>query len=106
MSEGEVVQAGSPKELFERPNTTFVGYFIGSPAMNLFDSEIISSNEVNIGSIKIKTNTDLSKVKNKHVKLGIRSEFLILQIKRVTILLKLRSTELKILVILSYLHLL
>ena len=76
MSEGEVVQAGSPKELFERPNTTFVGYFIGSPAMNLFDSEIISSNEVNIGSIKIKTNTDLSKVKNKHVKLGIRSEFI------------------------------
>ena len=39
MSEGEVVQTGSPKELFERPNTTFVGYFIGSPAMNLFESE-------------------------------------------------------------------
>ena len=34
MSEGEVVQAGTPKELFERPNTTFVGYFIGSPAKN------------------------------------------------------------------------
>ena len=76
MSEGEVVQTGSPKELFERPNTTFVGYFIGSPAMNLFDSEIVSSNEVNVGSIKIKTNTDLSKIKNKNVKLGIRSEFI------------------------------
>ena len=76
MSEGEVVQTGSPKELFERPNTTFVGYFIGSPAMNLFDSEIVSSNEVNVGSIKIKTNTDLSKIKNKDVKLGIRSEFI------------------------------
>ncbi|MDA9121556.1 ABC transporter ATP-binding protein, partial [Candidatus Pelagibacter sp.] len=33
MSEGEVVQTGTPKELFERPKTTFVGYFIGSPAM-------------------------------------------------------------------------
>ena len=76
MSEGEVVQTGSPKELFERPNTTFVGYFIGSPAMNLFDSQIASSNELIVGSIKIKTNTDLSKIKNKNVKLGIRSEFI------------------------------
>ena len=76
MDQGEIVQVGLPKELFERPKTTFVGYFIGSPAMNLFETEIASSNEVNIGSIKIKTNTDLSKVKNKNVKLGIRSEFI------------------------------
>ena len=34
------------KNLFERPNTTFVGYFIGSPAMNLFDSEATSKNTV------------------------------------------------------------
>ena len=76
MDQGEIVQVGLPKDLFERPKTTFVGYFIGSPAMNLFETEIASSNEVNIGSIKIKTNTDLSKVKNKNVKLGIRSEFI------------------------------
>ena len=44
--------------------------------MNLFETEIVSSNEVNIGSIKIKTNTNLSNVKNKNVKLGIRSEFI------------------------------
>ena len=76
MSEGEVVQTGSPKDLFERPNTTFVGYFIGSPAMNLFESEVASETEVKIGDIKIKTNTNLSKVKNKNIKLGIRSEFI------------------------------
>jgi len=34
MNEGEVVQVGSAQELFERPQTTYVGYFIGSPAMN------------------------------------------------------------------------
>ena len=76
MSEGEVVQAGTPKELFEKPNTTFVGYFIGSPAMNLFDCQIDSNLEVRIGSIKIKTNTDLSNIKSKNIKLGIRSEFI------------------------------
>ena len=76
MSEGEVVQAGTPKELFERPNTTFVGYFIGSPAMNLFESEVISGDSVNINGNLIKTNTDLSKIKNKKIKLGIRSEYI------------------------------
>ncbi|MEP0508681.1 MAG: ABC transporter ATP-binding protein, partial [Aurantimonas coralicida] len=33
MYEGEVVQIGTPEELFERPQHTFVGYFIGSPGM-------------------------------------------------------------------------
>jgi len=76
MSEGEVVQTGSPKELFERPNTTFVGYFIGSPAMNLFDSVATSENTVKINNITIKTNTNLSNLKSKNIKLGIRSEFI------------------------------
>ncbi|MGB7320949.1 MAG: ABC transporter ATP-binding protein [Albidovulum sp.] len=35
MQDGEVVQIGTPVELFERPQHTFVGHFIGSPGMNL-----------------------------------------------------------------------
>lgn len=35
MYDGEIVQIGTPEELFERPRHTFVGYFIGSPGMNL-----------------------------------------------------------------------
>src|SRR5690349_5911757 len=34
MSEGSVMQLGTPQELFEMPAHTFVGYFIGSPGMN------------------------------------------------------------------------
>ena len=34
MYDGEVVQLGTPQELFERPAHRFVGYFIGSPGMN------------------------------------------------------------------------
>ena len=34
MYDGEVVQQGTPQELFERPAHRFVGYFIGSPGMN------------------------------------------------------------------------
>ncbi len=34
MYEGEIVQVGTPQELFESPKHKFVGYFIGSPGMN------------------------------------------------------------------------
>jgi len=34
MLEGEIVQIGTPQDLFENPEHTFVGYFIGSPGMN------------------------------------------------------------------------
>ncbi|AEI92379.1 ABC transporter ATP-binding protein [Roseobacter litoralis] len=35
MQDGEVVQIGTPVELFDRPQHTFVGHFIGSPGMNV-----------------------------------------------------------------------
>jgi glycerol transport system ATP-binding protein len=35
MFDGEIVQIGTPQDLFENPEHTFVGYFIGSPGMNL-----------------------------------------------------------------------
>jgi len=31
------VQTGSPEELHAEPQTPFIGYFIGSPGMNLMD---------------------------------------------------------------------
>jgi glycerol transport system ATP-binding protein len=34
MYEGEIVQIGTPEDLFENPRHKFVGYFIGSPGMN------------------------------------------------------------------------
>jgi glycerol transport system ATP-binding protein len=40
MYEGEIVQMGTPEELFETPEHTFVGYFIGSPGMNFLECRI------------------------------------------------------------------
>ncbi|MBS3813199.1 ABC transporter ATP-binding protein [Candidatus Bipolaricaulota bacterium] len=39
MKDGQIVQYGSPEELYERPVSTFVGNFIGSPGMNFIDCE-------------------------------------------------------------------
>lgn len=43
MSQGEVIQKGTPDELFERPAHQFVGSFIGSPAMNFVPVEVTGS---------------------------------------------------------------
>ena len=40
MEAGEVVQVGTPVELFERPQHTFVGHFIGSPGMNVLPAAV------------------------------------------------------------------
>jgi glycerol transport system ATP-binding protein len=37
MYEGEIVQIGTPQDLYENPEHTFVGYFIGSPGMNFLE---------------------------------------------------------------------
>lgn len=42
MQEGEIVQIGTPVELFERPQHTFVGHFIGSPGMNILPASVES----------------------------------------------------------------
>jgi len=39
MQDGEIVQVGTPVELFERPQHTFVGHFIGSPGMNVLPAQ-------------------------------------------------------------------
>ena len=50
MNQGEVVQIGTPVELFERPQHTFVGHFIGSPGMNVLPCEIAGGKAVVAGT--------------------------------------------------------
>lgn len=40
MDVGKICQRATPKVLHEEPENTFVGFFIGSPGMNLFDIDI------------------------------------------------------------------
>jgi glycerol transport system ATP-binding protein len=73
MYDGRVVQIGTPQELFERPEHTFVGYFIGSPGMNTLDAEI-SGKSARIGGASI----DLGQAyepKGEKIEIGVRPEF-------------------------------
>ncbi|KLN59879.1 ABC transporter ATP-binding protein [Kiloniella spongiae] len=42
MKSGVVQQVGSPTEIYDTPANTFVASFIGSPAMNLIDGELMN----------------------------------------------------------------
>jgi len=44
MRKGELQQADSPQELYDRPVNLFVGGFIGSPAMNMLDATLERAN--------------------------------------------------------------
>jgi len=76
MNVGEVVQIGTPQELFEKPAHTFVGYFIGSPGMNIIDVEI-TGKEATLLDAKLELNQSYSNLKGK-LELGIRPEFMTL----------------------------
>lgn len=75
---GQVVQFGTPRELFEKPEHTFVGYFIGSPGMNFFEANF-QQNELYLEGHKIATSKEmkskLSITPYNSLKLGIRPEF-------------------------------
>ena len=73
MYEGEVVQIGTPEELFDEPKHTFVGYFIGSPGMNILPSYVVG-NKAKIGNYSLDLKGSYDKLQGK-VELGIRPEF-------------------------------
>jgi multiple sugar transport system ATP-binding protein len=37
MRDGEIAQQGKPKDVYDKPNSTFVASFVGSPKMNLIE---------------------------------------------------------------------
>ncbi|XPV77522.1 MAG: ABC transporter ATP-binding protein [Desulfovibrio sp.] len=74
MYEGEIVQMGTPEELFETPEHTFVGYFIGSPGMNFLECAISGTNAL-VGNYSIPVDPALAekaKLSGGSIKIGIR----------------------------------
>ncbi|MBK1871928.1 MULTISPECIES: ABC transporter ATP-binding protein [Marinobacter] len=79
MFDGQVVQFGTPTELFEAPNHTFVGYFIGSPGMNILEVERCQGG-VRFDSTELRLEPWQSEIlggmKSDNLKVGIRPEFI------------------------------
>ena len=73
MHDGRVVQIGTPQELFEAPAHTFVGYFIGSPGMNVIPA-IVEGNVASVNGSVVPLGKQYAKLGGK-VEIGVRPEF-------------------------------
>jgi glycerol transport system ATP-binding protein len=81
MLEGEVVQLGTPAELFAQPEHTFVGYFIGSPGMNVVPASI----EDSVAYVKghaVPLGRNFDPISGGKVEIGVRPEFAMLNSER------------------------
>ena len=78
MDLGQVVQIGTPVELFERPAHTFVGHFIGSPGMNVLPCEV-NGTAVSVQGhhVPMQGTLDTARIQdaNARLEVGIRPEF-------------------------------
>jgi len=75
MKDGEIVQIGTPVELFERPSHTFVGHFIGSPGMNVLPCEVRGGRAIFDGQAIETANGAGHGDASKGLELGVRPEF-------------------------------
>jgi glycerol transport system ATP-binding protein len=78
MYEGQIVQVGTPQELFENPKHKFVGYFIGSPGMNFLPCSL-EGNVARVNGADIVLNDETAALGGKslgQLELGIRPMYL------------------------------
>jgi len=105
LRDGEVMQVGSPMELFNFPKNEFVAGFLGSPKMNFFKGSLdkvtkdfskgrFKSKEFTLGGIRL---VSTEKNPGDNVKLGVRPQHLFLDkkgpIKGEVILIEQLGTE-------------
>lgn len=74
MNFGQVLQVGTPVELFERPTHTFVGHFIGSPGMNVLPATREGA-DVKVAGVSMRTASDLNHLGQGTLEIGVRPEF-------------------------------
>jgi len=75
MHDGRVVQSGTPAELFDKPAHTFVGYFIGSPGMNIVAAQV-NGREARIDGHTIALKRSYNGLsQGAKIEIGVRPEF-------------------------------
>ena len=79
MRDGKVEQIGSPLDLYDHPNNTFVAGFIGSPAMNFLPGIVADNNALTLQdgtSVSLPASVSSKVSKGQKVTLGVRPEHL------------------------------
>ena len=72
MNEGQIMQEGSPYDIYHHPTNIFVAEFIGDPGINLFEGNI-ENGKLNCGGISIPLPSNISN-HNGRLTVGVRPE--------------------------------
>ena len=72
MNKGRLEQVGAPMEVYNRPATMFAARFIGSPPMNLFETEVTNGHLTAAGGLQIAAPDGLKR--GEKVIAGVRPE--------------------------------
>jgi len=76
MRDGEIAQQGKPKDVYDRPNSTFVAAFVGSPKMNLLEGTISAGKFVSNSGLALA----VSGAPAGKIILGVRPDDIILEV--------------------------
>ena len=83
MNKGRLLQVGTPREIYDKPENLFVAYFIGSPTINIIEGKLvkegdkllIKKNNIAIDMTRFFTRyRDISSILGKEIAIGIRPE--------------------------------
>lgn len=87
MHDGEIVQIGTSEELFDKPHHTFVGYFIGSPGMNVLPCTLEGGQAVVAGHAVKALDVD-APAGSGRLEVGVRPEFVSFDTRGVPVAIK------------------
>jgi len=74
LKDGVLQQVGTPRDLYEAPQNVFVAGFIGSPAMNLFDADVVDGGLKFGTAVAAVDRETLGGTSAKKVTIGVRPE--------------------------------
>jgi multiple sugar transport system ATP-binding protein len=74
MSKAEIQQIGTPEAIYSDPSNLFVAGFIGSPAMNLVNGDLVDGSFVAAGEGFFINLSGFANLRKKNVVLGVRAE--------------------------------
>lgn len=79
LNDGQIVQVGTPHEIYSNPKNTFVARAVGSPPMNLISGQIAGGEAIMLEGLKLPMAGQATAANGRPLTFGIRPEDLVLE---------------------------
>ena len=79
LNNGQIVQVGTPHEIYSNPKNTFVARAVGSPPMNLISGQIAGGEAIMLEGLKLPMSGQSTAAAGRPLTFGVRPEDLVLE---------------------------